>query len=182
MTAMICMLRGVNVGGHNKIKMDALRILFASLGLENPRTLIQSGNIIFGSRQKDETALARRIGAAIEKTFGIRAEVILRTAAEMADVIARNPFAGRAGIEPNRLVVTFLAGNPDPETGGRISKLPTTPEELHFSGRELYVYFPNGISGSKLPAAAIDKALKIPGTARNWNTVCKLLELASPAA
>src|SRR5579863_8174194 len=141
MTGMVCMLRGVNVGGNNLIKMDALRLLFESLGLEGARTHIQSGNVIFAGKGKDEVALARRIGTAIEKKFGIRAEVVLRTASELADVIARNPFAGREGIEPGKLLVTFQAGEPAADAAETIRKLPSTAEELHLSGRELYIYF-----------------------------------------
>jgi uncharacterized protein (DUF1697 family) len=178
MTVVISMLRGVNVGGHNKIKMDALRTLYESLDLVNPRTHIQSGNVIFAIKNKNMDGLAARIAGAIEKSFSVRCEVILRTAAELQDVIARNPFATRSGVPPNKLVVDFLASDPGPEARDRIRKLQGGPEELHLDGRELYIYFPDGQGRSKLPSSAIDKALKVPATARNWNTVTKLLELA----
>jgi uncharacterized protein (DUF1697 family) len=178
MTTVISMLRAVNVGGHNKIKMEALRGLYESLGLVGPRTHIQSGNVIFGTRRKDMAALAAEIGKAIEKTFGVRSEVILRTAEEMSEVIACNPFAGRTDVLPNRLLVTFLPGSCGAEAMEAIRRLQGGPEELRLVGRELYIHFSNGMSQSKLSQAAIDRALKMPGTARNWNTVTKLLELA----
>src|ERR1700693_3309277 len=112
MPAVVSMLRGVNVGGHNKIKMDALRALYASLGLENPQSHIQSGNVIFGSKEKKLAALAARITDGIEKTVAIRCEVILRTLDEMRSTVERNPFAGREEVPPNKLVVTFLARDP----------------------------------------------------------------------
>src|ERR1039458_3254224 len=96
MPVVISMLRGVNVGGHNKIKMDALRELCASLKLRDPQTYVQSGNVVFRSDDRDLVPLGRRIEQAIERKFGFRPAVILRTAAELRDVIARNPFASRS--------------------------------------------------------------------------------------
>jgi uncharacterized protein (DUF1697 family) len=179
MAVVVSLLRGVNVGGHNKIKMDALRDLYLSLGLGDPRTHIQSGNVIFETKAKDLDALAKRVSAAIEQTLGVRSEVILRTTAELLDVIARNPFATRSDVASNKLVVDFLASDPGPDARDRIGKLQGGPEELYLDGRELYIYFPNGQGRSKLQPAAIDRALKVPATARNWNTVTKLLELAT---
>src|SRR5450755_137010 len=113
MTAMICLLRGVNVGGHNQIKMDALRTLCESLKLGNAQTYIQSGNVVFQSSERDPDKLAARIGGAIEKKHGFRPDVVLRTASEMRAVIARNPFSRRNGIEPNKLAVMFLSSEPE---------------------------------------------------------------------
>ena len=100
MPVLISMLRGVNVGPHNRIKMDALRAVYESLKFETPRTYVQSGNVIFRTDERDLLRLAMRIEDGIENKFGFCPDVILRTAAEMRDVIARNPFAKRRGIEP----------------------------------------------------------------------------------
>src|SRR5277367_389037 len=102
MAVIISMLRGVNVGGHNKIKMDALRALYESLGLRDVQTYVQSGNVVFRSKETDHAKLARRIGDGIEKGFGFRPGVVLRTSTELREVMARNPFAPRKGIEPDR--------------------------------------------------------------------------------
>ena len=179
MTVVIAMLRAVNVGGRNSIKMEALRSLLESLGLANPRTHIQSGNVIFGTKDKNLPKLAARLSAEIEQVFGVRSEVILRTAVELQDVITRNPFAGRSDVAPNKLVVTFLTMDPGAQAAKNIAAITGGPEELHLHGRELFAHFPNGISGSRIPPTAIDKALKTPGTARNWNTVTRLMELAA---
>ncbi len=177
MTAIISLLRGVNVGGHHKIKMDALRALYESLGLRNPQTYIQSGNVVFRTSERDTSKLAARIESAIEKKCSFRPDVILRTESELRDVIARNPFAKRNGIEPNKLAVIFLAQEPEPAARTAVLSIKPDPEELHLLGRELYIYFPDGMGRSKLPAA-LAKAMKNAGTARNWNTVAKLLEMA----
>jgi uncharacterized protein (DUF1697 family) len=179
MAVVISMLRAVNVGGHNKIKMDALRALYESLKLHNPQTYVQSGNVVFRTGEKDLVRLASRIKAGIERDFGISSDVIVRTTAEFRDVIARNPFAARPGIEPNKLIVNFLASEPGAEGREKVVQMKTHPEELRIDGRELYIYFPDGMGRSKLPIAAIERALKTPGTSRNWNSVTKLLEIAA---
>src|SRR5258707_12701573 len=111
MTVIISMLRGVNVGGHNKIKMEALRALYESLKLRDSQTYVQSGNVIFRSDERDIARLTKRIEEGIERKFGFRPDVILRTAAEMRDVVERNPFAKRRGIEPGKLLVSFLGSD-----------------------------------------------------------------------
>jgi uncharacterized protein (DUF1697 family) len=178
MTILVSMLRGVNVGGHNKIPMEALRQLYESLDLRKAQTYVQSGNVVFGTDATNLTLLGGRIEDAIEKRFGFRAGVILRTPANLKDVIAKNPFAKRRGIDASKLLVTFLATEPSPETRSEIFRLKAGhTEEVMIDGRELYIYFPDGMGRSKL-WPAIDKALKKSGTGRNWNTVTKLLEMA----
>ena len=178
MTVIISMLRGVNVGGHNKIKMDSLRGLYESLGLRDVQTYVQSGNVIFRTEARDLHLLPQRIEKGIERNFGFRTDVIVRTSSELRDVIARNPFATRRGIDPSKFLVTFLARDPDPEASDKVLKIKADPEELRIDGRELYIYFPNGIARPKLSWLAIAKMLKSPGTGRNWNTVTKMLEIA----
>jgi uncharacterized protein (DUF1697 family) len=178
MAAIISLLRAVNVTGYNKVKMDALRELYESLGLRGAQTYIQSGNVVFRTDAKDLARLQKRIEDAIEKSYGFRTGVVLRTSAELKDIIRRNPFAKRSGIEPNKLVVSFLTGEPGPESKQKIAQIKVGPEELVLDGRELYIYYGGGIGTSKLTPAVIERALKVSGTARNWNTVTKLLEMA----
>src|SRR5712692_9454840 len=178
MAVIISMLRGVNVGGHNKMKMDALRALYESMKLRDARTYVQSGNVIFRTDERDMARLAKRIEDGIERKFGFQSDVILRTAAEMREVIARNPFAKRRGIEPGKLLVSFLASEPGEEARERLRQMKCDPEELRIERRELYIYFPNGMGRSKLQWARLDKILKTPGTGRNWNSVTRMLEMA----
>ncbi|SRR5258708_6501007 len=179
MTAIIAMLRAVNVGGHQKIKMDELRALCASLKLGDPRTYVQSGNVVFTTAERDLTKLAKGIEDAIERKSGFRPDVILRTAAEMQGVVARNPFAKRKDVEPNKLLVMFLSRDPGPEARAQVLKIKTEPEEFRIDGRELYIYFPNGQGRTKMSWAVVNKALGVPGTGRNWNSVMNLLEMAT---
>jgi uncharacterized protein (DUF1697 family) len=174
----ICMLRGVNVGGHNLIKMDALKALCVSLKLKDPQTYVQSGNVVFSSGEKDLSKLAKRIQDAIEKAHGFRPGVMLRTAAELKEVVARNPFAKRSGIEPGKLIVNFLADNPGKQAREKALAIKMGPEEMHLIGREAYIYFPNGQGRSRFPWPAIERALGTSGTGRNWNSVTKMLAMA----
>jgi uncharacterized protein (DUF1697 family) len=178
MAVIISMLRGVNVGGHNKIKMDVLRGLYESLGLRDVQTYVQSGNVVFRTKQRNLGALGNKIENAIERSFGFRPAVIVRTPSELRDVIARNPFAKRRGIEPSKLLVTFLASHPAAEALEQVLKIKAEPEELHIHGREVYIYYPDGVGRPKLSWVTVEKKLKTSGTGRNWNSVTKLLEMA----
>ncbi|HKV80356.1 MAG TPA: DUF1697 domain-containing protein [Candidatus Sulfotelmatobacter sp.] len=178
MPVLISMLRGVNLGPHNRIKMDALRAVYESLKLETPRTYVQSGNVIFRTKEKNSSQLAQKIRNAIEKKCKCSPEVILRTAEELRKAIAATPFADRPNLEPGKILVTFLAAEPPLEARASFDRFKDYPEEVHLKGRELYIYFPNGAGRSKLPWSAIEKLLKVTGTARNWNSVKAMLEIA----
>jgi uncharacterized protein (DUF1697 family) len=173
----ISLLRGINVGGNNMVRMEALRSMHEALGLADVRTYIQSGNVVFRTKLNDPAAIGRKLEDAVEKSLGFRPAVVIRTAEELRDVVANNPFAGRPGIEPNKLAVSFLTARPDAAAAERLRTIKADPEELHLVDRELYMYFPEGMGRSKLPPM-LDRTFKIPGTARNWNTVMKLLAMA----
>src|SRR5947199_8472106 len=151
MPVVVSMLRGVNLAAHNRIKMDALVRVYESLGLTDVKTYVQSGNVLFktaGSgaasftpKKVAEEKLAARITAAIESSFGFDIDVLLRTPAELRGVIAANPFAGREDIAPNKLLVDFLAREPEPAAREKLLALDIAPEELRIHGREIYIYF-----------------------------------------
>lgn len=178
MPVLISMLRAVNVGGHSKIKMDALRALYASLKFEKPQTYLQSGNVIFKTSERSLDAIAKRIQQAIEKKFKCSTDIILRTTDDFRSVIKKNPFVTRTNIEPGKLLVFFLAADPGNEARKTLLDQKFEPEELHAMGRELYIYFPKGMGQSKLPFTRIYKLLQTPGTGRNWNSVTNMLEIA----
>lgn len=161
----VALLRGINVTGSGKMRMEDLRALCTSLGLRDVRTYIQSGNVVFRG-----AVTPVDLEAAIADKLGVRTTAIFRTAAELRAIVDHNPFPG---LEPTKLVVDFL--NAEPASTGLP---PTDPERLHLRGRDLYIHFPLGQGRSKLPLARIEKALGVTGTCRNWNTVHKLLEMA----
>jgi uncharacterized protein (DUF1697 family) len=177
-SVVIAMLRGVNVGGYQKIKMEELRTLCGSLELRDAQTYIQSGNVVFREDSAEPVTLARRLEDGIERTFGFRPNVMVRTPSELRKVIAKNPFAGRPEIDPSRLLISFMASAPAPQARDKVLAMPCDPEELRIHGRELYVYYPSGMARPKISMARIEKALQRPATGRNLNTVLKLMAMA----
>jgi uncharacterized protein (DUF1697 family) len=176
MIAVVAMLRGVNVGGHNKIKMEDLRALCKSLKFESAQTYVQSGNVVFASEETNLAMVAKCLEDAIELKFGFRSAIVLRTAAEMRAVVTKNPFAKRE-LDPAKLAVVFLSNEMNTETQKQLEAINVGPEELKAYMREVYVYFPDGMGRSKL-SPAIDRIIKKICTARNWNTVRKLTQMA----
>ena len=174
----ICLIRGVNVGGNKLLKMDALRALCDAIGLKDAKTYLQSGNVVFRS-SLDRGVLAKRIEEGIRKATGFEAKVILRTADEMRDVIAANPFTAGPQRNPKALLVAFLGGSISKDAKALLQKLKIESEELYVGDRELYLYLPAGIADSKLSNALTEKKIGVNVTARNWNTVNALLEMAT---
>jgi uncharacterized protein (DUF1697 family) len=178
MAAAVSLLRGVNVVGRHKIKMEELRELYESLGLRRAQTHIQSGNVVFRTDARDFTRLSNRIADAIEQRFAFRPGVVLRTAADLRGVVAANPFASRRDLDPSKLLVLFLASEPPADVRERILRIESAPDELRMMGRELYIYYANGVARAKIPWTVLERMLQTPCTGRNWNTVRKLLEMA----
>jgi len=174
----VAMLRSVNLPNHQKVNMQALKTLCTSLGLRDVQTYIQSGNLVFRDGDEDPDALAQRIEKGMEASFGFRPVVIVRTASELHKVIAKNPFAGRKEVEPSKLLVVFMNSAPTKQARDKLLAIPCEPEELHIHGREVYIYYPDGMARPKIPLIRMEKALQCSSTGRNWNTVNKLLAMA----
>jgi uncharacterized protein (DUF1697 family) len=174
----VAMLRSVNLPNHQKVNMQALKTLCTSLRLRDVQTYIQSGNVVFRDGDEDPDALARRIEKAMEASFGFRPVVIVRTAPELRKVIAKNPFAGRKGVEPSKLLVVFMDRAPTKQAQEKLLAIPCEPEELHIRGREVYIYYPDGMARPRISLIRMEKALQCSSTGRNWNTVNKLLAMA----
>jgi uncharacterized protein (DUF1697 family) len=157
----VCLLRGVNVGGHKKVKMEELRKTFESLGYTNVRTVLQSGNVLFDAKARPRD---------LESHLGT--PVVLRTTDEIRKVIAANPFPQEAEDDPGHLLVVFLS---TPLPSDEILRKTATPaEKFVVHGHEIYIYFGNGAGRSKLADSLTEKKLGVVPTARNWNTVNKL--------
>jgi len=172
----VAFLRGINVGGHNKIKMEILREMFAALRFENVKTYINSGNVIFETSETDENALTAEIERAIQSEFSLSIKVMIRTIDEIKDIIKNNPFAGQ--FENNKDLHVLFTDEELPEDKRRLLLSNNNGnEQFSVRNREIFCLLRVGVSDSLLGKDYIGKKLKVSATARNWRTVNKILEL-----
>ncbi|HEY5194293.1 MAG TPA: DUF1697 domain-containing protein [Solirubrobacteraceae bacterium] len=176
MAIQIALLRGINVGPHKRIAMADLRGLLAELGYGDARTLVQSGNIVLTADVPPDR-LARELEGEIAGRLGVQTSVVVRTHEELAAVVALDPLRDVA--DQHKLYqVSFLSAEPDRMTMQGVAAVDVAPERFVHAGREIYAWHPAGIQRSRLASLLTDKHLGVTATARNWNTVVKLLELA----
>ena len=180
MTTWIALLRGINVGGHKRVAMADLRDLAARLGLNDARTILQSGNLVFTCGERSSERLERALETEVAKRLGVQTTFFLRRPTEWATVIADNPFPREAERDPSHLLVMFLRDEPGPKDVKALQAAITGPEIFRVKGRHAYVVFPIGIGTSRLIPGLIEKKLGTMGTGRNWNTVLKLSALVAP--
>ena len=175
MTTHVAFLRGVNVGGKNRLLMDELCRALAEGGLADATTVLQSGNVLFAS-DETEAELVARIGAVIDKSCGLEIEVIIRSGTELALVVARNPLVSSAAIEPDpaTLHVAFLAEHPTDAAIATLDPDRSPPDAFVVTGREVYLSYPGGSGRSRLTLGYLERQLGTVGTARNWRTVQRL--------
>ena len=174
---LIVLIRGINVGGHKKLKMADLKSVCESVGLTNVATYLQSGNVVCESKERPAT-VAARVAAALRETLALDVGVIVRTTADLARVVEANPFADAARTEPNRVMVMFLDKAPASDAAAALLAKHAGPELLDLQGAELHIHYVAGAGSSMLTNVVIERALGVTGTARNWNTVTALLEMA----
>jgi len=174
----IALLRGINVGGRNQIAMSDLRSLLTTLGLSNAQSLLQSGNLVFEGGRKTCAELEQLLEAETGKQLNVRADYLVRTATEWAQIVAANPFHDSAKNDPSHLIVMFLKKAPAADDVANLQAAIKGPEVVHVEGRHAYIAYPAGIGNSKLTTTLIEAKLDSRGTGRNWNTVLKLLALA----
>jgi uncharacterized protein (DUF1697 family) len=171
------MLRGINVGGNKRIKMEQLRKSFEALGFEQVKTYIQSGNVIFKTGKVSPITLSKKIEARILADFGFSVSVISRTVDEMGKTIEGNPFSKKRGIDLEKLHVAFLSDAPAPEALKKLEALTTAPDKSRCCGKEVYLYLPNGVSKSFWMKTPLDRVLSVVTTTRNWRTVNTLHDM-----
>lgn len=172
----IALLRGINVGGNTMIKMSELKKTFESLGFENVATYINSGNIAFDCRKVDEERLVAKIEKVIERDFGKKVAVMMRTQDEIRDILGRNPFEGQFESHKEMHVLFMNEAMPDDKRDLLIEKQ-TENERFAVDGREIFCHLRLGVADSLLGKGFIDKKLKVPITGRNWRTVEAIAEL-----
>ena len=179
MVIYIALLRGINVSGHNMIKMDELKRVLEELGFTGIRTYIQSGNIIFGSEVDDPADLAARVAGKILTRFGFVVPVVILTIDEMKLVSLNNPFILNGNGNSDRMHVTFLSETPDRTKETKILEYNFPPDEFVIKGKEVYLYCPDGYGNTKLNNQFFESKLKVTTTTRNWKTVETLVALGS---
>ena len=191
MTAYVAMLRGINVGAVNRIAMPALRQAVATAGFGDVESYVQSGNLVFTgaakARSKDQGTgeVADRVAGVIKDAFGLDVPVVVRTARQLADVLADGPFV-KAGLHPEAAPkafhVTFLAAPPDPARWEAAAAAAErfAPDVCRLVGADVHLHVPAArYSDSKLSNAWFEKQLGVTATTRNWNTVGTLAEMAA---
>jgi uncharacterized protein (DUF1697 family) len=174
MATFIGLLRAVNLGSHNKVAMADLRELLSTLGMKNPQSLLQSGNVVFESTTRATGPLEKLLEAAVAKQLGIDTPFCVRTAAEWHQAIADNPFPKEARRDPGHTILMCLKDAPPPAAVKALQDAIRDREVVKAKGRHAYFLYPDGMGRSRLTMTLIEKKLGTTGTARNWNTVLKL--------
>ncbi len=170
------LLRGINLLGHRRISMPALEALFTSSGAKNVRSYIQSGNIVFDAPATALKKIATHVDREMNSQHGFGCHFTTRSAAELAKVVAGNPFADRV-CDNKTLHVVFLADAPSQEKTDALDPDRSPGDEFRVIGREVYLYLPNGMARTKLSNQWLDSKLKTVSTVRNWNTVNTLAKM-----
>ncbi len=173
MNTYISLLRGINVGGHKKLKMDDLKLLFEELGFEDVVTYIQSGNVVFSA--KEGKGLSQKISKEIEKKFGWEVPVLVKTVDTIAKILANCPFEETKKAEAYFML---LASPPKEELMETVRKISYPNEEFVLTTECVYIYFGNGYGNAKLNNNFFEKKLEVAATTRNYRTLAKLVELA----
>ena len=173
----VALLRGINVSGYNKIKMDELRPMFESIGFANVKSYIASGNVAFDIRKTTETALIKKIEKAVTENFSLEIDVMIRSIDEIEKIIAQNPFEKDYDEDHTKLFVVFLKAAMSKDKVELLVSHNNDDEKFEVIGRDIYVLSKKGFMGSILAKKYIDNKLKTPATGRNWRTVNKIAEL-----
>jgi len=174
MTTHVALLRGINVGGNKKIAMSALVGLLADLGLEGGKSLLQSGNLVFRSKEKKPAVLEKLLEAEATSRLSLETDFMVRTAEEWDKIIERNPYPDAAKDDPSHLLVVFMKQEPTKAAIEAVQKYIVGKETLTVDGRQVYCVFPEGIGRSKLANSLAKLGC---GTGRNWNTLLKIAAL-----
>lgn len=173
MKTYIALLRGINVGGHKKLKMADLKLLFEELGFEAVTTYIQSGNVVFTAKKGN--GLAERISKEIEKRFGWEVPVLVKTADAIAEILKDCPFDDTKKAEAYFML---LASPPEEKLMEAVREINYPNEEFVLTAKCVYIYFGNGYGNAKLNNNLFEKKLKVAATTRNYRTLAKLVVLA----
>ncbi len=176
MNSYVSMLRGINVGGKRRVKMDDLKEFYASMGCLNVQTYVQSGNVIFQHRDSNGSKLASKIEQSLNEHFGLDIAVLIRTKEELKKLLEKNPFADK---DESKLHVTFLSSKPQKIPTDQIERYVAAGEAYSISDEEVYLFCPNGYGRTKLSNNFFEKTLNVSATTRNWRSVNTLYSMSS---
>lgn len=179
-TTFIALLRGINVGGHNRVPLSALRAACEGHGWTGTQTYIQSGNLLLRAASSPPR-LEDDLERLIERTFGLRIAVIVRTAAEWSASIRGNPFPDASRTEPNAVMLALSKAPPRKDAVKELTARAAAGERVERAGDDLWIHFARGMGRSKLSPQVLDRLVGSPVTMRNWRTALKLEELATEA-
>jgi uncharacterized protein (DUF1697 family) len=175
----VSFLRGVNMTGHNKIKMTDLSAIYRKLGFKDAETYIQSGNVVFNCKDDVNIQIvATLVEEAILKKFKYTIPVLNRTTAELKKLITDNPFVNIKDFDPAKLAVIFLYEEPTIDQTDKVRNVDYPPDRFKIIGKEIFIYCPNGFGRTKLYTNFFENKMKVTGTARNWKTINAVLEIA----
>jgi len=175
---LVLLLRGVNVGGKNRLPMSCLQTVCEEAGCREVRTFIQSGNVVCSAPPKQVAALPGQISRRLLERFGLTVPAVLRTAPQLRAAVAGNPFLAD-GADPDQLHLVFLADRPSAAQVAALDPERSPPDRFAVRGREVYLCVPQGMAKTRLTSAYLDGTLGTVGTARNWRTVSTLLSLVT---
>ncbi len=173
----VAILRGINVSGQKQIKMTDLQQLCSTIGLQNVRTYIQSGNVIFDTELTDARVIQQKIEQKIAEVYGFTVPVLIKTKQELEHVVHTNPFIKQPAIDSSKLHVTFLATAPAQKAVDALLAVDYLPDEWIVIGKEVYLHCPDGYGRTKLTNTFFEKKFATAATTRNWKTVNELLRL-----
>ena len=173
-TRYLVMPRGINVGTRNRVPMAALRSKLADVGYSDVATVLQSGNVIVSSASDRPDEVARAIQRLLSNEFAVNVPCVVRTASQVRGVLERNPLREIVS-DPARYLVNFLSEEPDPEAVERLLEEDHRPEAIAIQGAEAYVWTPDGVKAMTLSYAYLEKRLGVVATARNWNTLARIV-------
>jgi uncharacterized protein (DUF1697 family) len=180
MNTFIALIRGINVGGHNRLLMKDLRAVMEGLGFKNVKTYLQSGNVVFQSRSRNSAKLSHEISKAISDGCQLTLPIFVLSQEDLQAAIAAHPFPEGEG-DPKSLHFSFLKSRPASPDLAKLDSLRAPSEKFELKGNLFYLYAPDGIGRSKL-AANVEKALGVELTARNWRSVQALMSMALEVA
>jgi uncharacterized protein (DUF1697 family) len=179
MKTYISFLRGINMAGHNPVKMTDLSVLYRNMGFNDAVTYIQTGNVLFSNPAESTVPeISQKIEKAILEKLGYKIPVLIRTTKEIQELISANPFLEEVNFEPSKMAVIFLHEKPSEAQIQKVLNINYPPDKFKIVGSEIFTYCPHGFGKTRLYTNFFEKKMGVTGTARNWQTIMSILQLA----